>query len=83
MLDHGIPASIHCARHFTSLMPSSSSVTPNWNPHDGQISYDAPPLAERGGSARLGQPQTGQRFFLRVLMGEGGRGASLGVRVGG
>ena len=37
-LDHGIPRLIHCARHAAGESPSSSSVTPGWNPHDGQIS---------------------------------------------
>jgi hypothetical protein len=35
---HDIPFSAQRARHCSCVMPLSSSSTPNWKPHDGQIS---------------------------------------------
>src|SRR3954466_10655269 len=35
---HGHPAAIHPFRQSSYEEPRSSSVTPNWNPHAGQIS---------------------------------------------
>ena len=50
--NHWQPFDTHCSRHCKVLMFWSSSVYPGSNPHDGQISWEAPPLLVRCGSLR-------------------------------
>ena len=54
LLCHLEPPAIQVARALSKVMPLSSSSTPNWNPQEGQISYDPPPERERGASLSLG-----------------------------
>ena len=41
-LSQTMPPSIHFFRHTSYVNPRSSSETPNWKPHDGQISKEPP-----------------------------------------
>jgi hypothetical protein len=59
--DHGIPRATHTPRCAAGETPYSSSVTPNSNRQEAQISNDAPVSgAVLGGSNKDGNPQLGQ-----------------------
>lgn len=62
LLDQVIPSRIHRCRHCSYVNPRSSSETPNWNPHEGQISYDPPPLSLRGCSVNFEYLHTGHVY---------------------
>lgn len=79
-LDHGIPRLIHTFRQVAGVTPSSSSETPGWNPHDGQISYDPPPDFPRGASSRFGQWQAGHEYFIGFRGFGCSEGGQAGVR---
>ena len=66
-LAHGMPRFFHSFLHAAGVQPSSSSVTPGWKPHDGQISYEPPPDFAWGVSFKCGQWQAGQRCFMESV----------------